>query len=314
LHSIENAQSKFIIENYSSRAFDDLLSETLDLTKSQFGFIGEILNDPNGKPYLKIHTITNIAWNKSTRALFDQHASLGMEFHNLETLFGRVITTGKPVISNDPCNDSRSGGLPKGHPPLKSFLGLPFDQGGKMIGMAGMANRPEGYNEQLIDYLQPFLSTCSNLLQAWRNDQKRIQAETTLKEKTLELEQKNLALKEILAQIEIEKKQLIKTVSENVNKLLIPSLQKLSKKANRVEQKYISLVKMNLKEITSGIGTYLPDEQLNLSPREVEVFNMVNGGLNTKEISSLLNLSVRTVETHRFNIRKKLKIRRAPKI
>ena len=48
------------------------------------------------------------------------------------------------------------------------------------------------------------------------------------------------------------------------------------------------------------------DTYLGLTPREFEVCNMVNGGLNTKEIARILNLSIRTVETHRLNIRKKL--------
>lgn len=306
LSSIKNAQSKYIIESYSKQLFDELLDETLNLTQSEFGFIGEILKDQDGKPFLNTHTITNIAWNKVTRKLYDQNASLGMEFHNLDSLFGTVITTGKPVISNDPSNDPRSCGLPKGHPPLKSFLGLPFFHSGKMIGMVGMANRSEGYNKKLIDYLQPFLVTCSNLLQAWRNEQIRKNTELALKNRTIELGEKNLALKEILAQIEIEKNELIKTVSANVNKLLIPSLQKLARKATRVEQKYIDLLKRNLREITSGLGPNKFDTHLGLTPRELEVCNMVNGGLNTKEIASILNLSVRTVETHRLNIRKKL--------
>ena len=92
LRSIKNAQSKYIIDSYSKQLFDDLLDETLNLTQSEFGFIGEILKDQNGKPYLKTHTITNIAWNKETRELYDQNAATGMEFHNLATLFGAVIT------------------------------------------------------------------------------------------------------------------------------------------------------------------------------------------------------------------------------
>lgn len=305
LNSIKNAQSKFIIDSYSKQLFDELLNEILHLTQSEFGFIGEIKNQ-NGKPFLKTHTITNIAWNKETRKLYDQTVHLGMEFHNLDTLFGAVITTGKPVISYDPTNDPRSCGLPNGHPPLKAFLGIPFFHSGNMIGMFGMANRPEGYSEQMIDHLQPFLFTCSNLLQAWRNDQQRKDAEFALKNRTIELGQKNLALKEVLAQIEIEKNQLIKTVSANVNKLLIPSLEKLARKATRIEQKYINLLKRNLREITSGLGSNKIDTHLGLTPREFEVCNMVNGGLNTKEIASILNLSIRTVETHRLNIRKKL--------
>lgn len=309
LNSIKNAQSKYIISSYSQQLFEDLLDGTLYLTQSEFGFIGEILKDHDGNLYLKTHTITNISWNKESRELYDQNAATGLEFHNLDTLFGAVITTGKPVISNDPSNDPRRGGIPKGHPRLKTFLGLPFYHSGKLIGMVGMANRQEGYNEELIEYLQPFLFTCSNLLQAWRNDQQRKKAESELKERTLELEHKNLALKEVLAQIENEKNKLIKAVSANVNKLLIPSLQKLSQKATGVEQKYLTLLEKNLKEITSELGPHLLETDFNLSTRELEVYNMVNGGLNTKEIATLLNVSVRTVETHRFNIRKKSRVK-----
>ena len=311
LHSIKNAQSKYILDNYSKQLFDDLLDEILKLTESDFGFIGEIIKGSNGNPYLKTHTITNIAWNKVTRKLYEQNVAVGMEFHNLSSLFGTVITTGKPVISNDPSNDTRSGGIPKGHPPLKTFLGLPFYHSGKMTGMVGIANRPLGYNDDLVEYLQPLLMTCSNLLQAWRNDQRRRRAESALKERSFELVQKNIALKEILAQIEIEKNQFGKSVLTNVNKLLIPLLQKLGQKATRVEKKYLDLLEKNLKEITSKLGPHTSDPNFRLSHRESEVYNLVNGGLNTKEISSLLNLSDRTVETHRFNIRKKLKIGKA---
>ncbi len=43
-------------------------------------------------------------------------------------------------------------------------------------------------------------------------------------------------------------------------------------------------------------------------PREIEICNMVKAGLRSKEISSLLNVSPQTVEKHRKNIRRKLKL------
>ena len=182
LNAIKKAQSIFIVEPTSKQVFDGLLSDILDLTQSKFGFIGEILFNSEGKPFLKTHTITNIAWNKETQELYNKYAGLGLEFHNMDTLFGEVILTGKPVISNNPSKDSRRGGLPKGHPPLNSFLGLPFYHRQNLIGMVGMANRPEGYQENLIEYLQPFLGTCSNLIQALKNDQRRKKAEAALTE------------------------------------------------------------------------------------------------------------------------------------
>lgn len=70
----------------------------------------------------------------------------------------------------------------------------------------------------------------------------------------------------------------------------------------------MTLLEENLKGITSELGIQLSDKYLILSPREIEICNMIHGGLNTKEIADLLNLSVRTIETHRYNIRRKLQI------
>ena len=46
-----------------------------------------------------------------------------------------------------------------------------------------------------------------------------------------------------------------------------------------------------------------------LSKREIEVAQLVAGGQSSKEVASLLNLSVRTVEKHRANIMEKIGVR-----
>lgn len=46
-----------------------------------------------------------------------------------------------------------------------------------------------------------------------------------------------------------------------------------------------------------------------LTPREIEIAQLVTDGLSSKEIASQLNLSVRTVEKHRSNIMDKLGVR-----
>ena len=84
-------------------------------------------------------------------------------------IFNRLKTC-KPVISNNPTDDRRSGGVPVGHPSLNSFLGIPFVSNKRLIGMVGIANRPSGYNKKLIDFLKPFTAACSNLILAIRNE------------------------------------------------------------------------------------------------------------------------------------------------
>jgi PAS domain S-box-containing protein len=168
LDTIYQAQSQFIGTTNPSEMFENLLINLLSLTQSEYGFLGEILSTPEGQPYLKTQAITNIAWNQETRELYDRFAP-NLEFFNLKTLFGAVITTGQPVLSNDPINDPRGGGQPIGHPPLRAFLGLPFYYGDRLVGMAGIANRPGGYDEEIIAYLQPLLVSCGTLIEACRN-------------------------------------------------------------------------------------------------------------------------------------------------
>lgn len=182
LEAIRQAQSRFIVDATPRESFGDLLNILLAITESEYGFIGEVYSKPDGAPYLKTHSITNIAWNAETRALYDRHAAQGMEFHNLKSLFGQVLATQEPVIANDPATDPRAGGLPPGHPAMSAFMGLPLFFNASMVGMIGVANRPNGYTTELVDWLAPFLNTCATLIVGHRNSRERAQAEQSLQD------------------------------------------------------------------------------------------------------------------------------------
>jgi PAS domain S-box-containing protein len=182
LNTLSHVQSQFIAEANPALLFDGLLKNILELTESDYGFIGEVLQSASGEPYLKTHAITNIAWNEKWQDFYEVNATMGLEFHNLNTLFGVALTTGKTVISNKPSKDSRAGGLPEGHPDLKAFLGCPIYLKGKMIGMVGIANRPGGYDEQVVQYLDPILNTSASLIHAIHNQKRQELAERALRE------------------------------------------------------------------------------------------------------------------------------------
>ena len=178
--AITAAQGRYLRD--PERLFDGLLSALLELTDSEYGFIGETLYDELGKPYLRTHAITNIAWNAYTKQYYEENASDGLEFRNLDTLFGAVLTGHKPIISNLPAKDPLGGGVPDGHPALNAFLGIPLHGGGKMIGMAGVANRAQGYNETLVTDLAPFIQTCADAVFAMHADRERKRAQSDLSE------------------------------------------------------------------------------------------------------------------------------------
>jgi PAS domain S-box-containing protein len=210
LDALSTAQSMFISETDPKILFDGILQSILALTESQYGFMGEVFLDEKDAPYLKTHAISNIAWNEETRKYYETYASEGMEFHNLNSLFGPILTSGQPVISNDPAHDPRRGGLPEGHPPLDTFLGMPLYRAKKLVGAIGIANRPGGYDENLVNYFQSFFVSCANIIEAYRSDQNRKQAveeinrnydvQSTLSA-ILQTSLKNISFEEILSTI-----------------------------------------------------------------------------------------------------------------
>jgi len=57
-----------------------------------------------------------------------------------------VLKDGRSLIVNDPASHPDRVGVPQGHPPLTSFLGVPLKQGDQTIGMIALANKASGYN------------------------------------------------------------------------------------------------------------------------------------------------------------------------
>ncbi len=135
---------------------------------------------------------------------------------------------------------------------------------------------------------------------------RRIDDKKRLIEQKSILDQKDLAIREVLRQIEQGREEIKSNIVANVENLLMPILQKLELKGESYY--YIQLLRNNLKELTSSLGVRLTDKEANLTPKEIEICNMLRNGLTNKEVSTLLNISSRTIEKHRSNIRKKLSI------
>ena len=177
---IAQAQAAYITAQNQREAFDALLARILELTASQFGFIGEVLEDQQGAPYLHTYSISNIAWDSASAAFYAERSAQGMELRNLDTLFGQVMRSGEALISNAPAPHPHSADLPAGHPPLLAFAGLPIHAHGRLVGVLGLANRADGYPQSLAEQLQPLLATLGQLIEALRRDVQREQAQQHL--------------------------------------------------------------------------------------------------------------------------------------
>jgi DNA-binding CsgD family transcriptional regulator len=143
----------------------------------------------------------------------------------------------------------------------------------------------------------------------------RISAEMELQEinKQLSLERKalqesNAALKTVLTRIEEEKNEIYRNIRTNVDKVLMPILLALALEIPQTQRNYVEMLKTNLEDITSQFVRHLSNSYHSLTPTEISVCNMIRNGLRTKEIAMTRGVSVATINRHRENIRRKLKI------
>jgi DNA-binding CsgD family transcriptional regulator len=143
----------------------------------------------------------------------------------------------------------------------------------------------------------------------------RISAELELQEsnRQLSLERKalqesNTALKTVLKRIEEEKNEINKSIRTNVDKILMPILEALATELPETQSKYVEMLKTNLEELTSPFAKHLSKSYHALTPTEITVCNMIRNGLRTKEIARMRGVSAATVNRHRENIRRKLRM------
>jgi DNA-binding CsgD family transcriptional regulator len=131
-----------------------------------------------------------------------------------------------------------------------------------------------------------------------------------LRQQTVELENKNIALKEIISQIELERKALQDQLRMNIELTVFPLLSKLENSDLPAEawKTYLHVVRQNLEDATSCFSRKAIEDRVRLSPREFEICNLIKNGLANKKIAELMRISLLTVERHRHNIRKKLHI------
>ena len=142
----------------------------------------------------------------------------------------------------------------------------------------------------------------------------RCRAEKTLRKREIELkgqshhlEEVNTALKVLLKQREVDKKELGENVLTNVKELVSPYLERLKKSRLNTSQKtLIDILDSNLNNMISPFISKLSSKYFNLTPGEVRVANLVKEGKTNKEIAELLYISKNTVLFHRYNIRQKL--------
>ncbi|GAI32388.1 unnamed protein product, partial [marine sediment metagenome] len=250
-----------------------------------------------------------LIWNEGARRLlgYEPQEVVGKKniriFHTKEYLKSGVmktnienmITTGKPLMEEITyvAKDGRSF-------PVWQVVNPRFDEDGEFIGMLGTAHDiterklAEEAIKKARDELEMRVRERTEEL-AETNEELRVEREA--------LRQKNIALQEILNQIEAGKRQMASQIQSNVDRIILPILDTLEGKISQSGKHYISLLRNSLTDITSPFIDSLETRFSKLTPREVEICNMVKNGLTCKDIANTLNISVQTVLKQRSIIR-----------
>ncbi|MHC4946583.1 MAG: response regulator [Planctomycetota bacterium] len=130
--------------------------------------------------------------------------------------------------------------------------------------------------------------------------------EKKLNKRAAELEQKNIALQELMDRIEEERSKLGANVSSSIEKMILPLMQTLKQGLPDKKKEIARQVEHSLEEIASPFMERLSKELARLTPTEIRICNLIRRRLLNKEIAEMLNLSIDTIKTHRRNIRRKL--------
>ena len=137
--------------------------------------------------------------------------------------------------------------------------------------------------------------------------QKMTVQELELKKK--EVEDANIALKVMLDQHTRTKETIEEQISIKLKELVNPYLDLLRQSTvNEKQAETIRIISAHVDSITNHFSPNARKIMLSLSPRETMIADLVRQGKTSKDISEILNISLRTVETYRNNLRKKLNI------
>jgi PAS domain S-box-containing protein len=135
-------------------------------------------------------------------------------------------------------------------------------------------------------------------------------AKQELEAQRSKLEEVNIALRVLLERREAEKVEVEKSMLFNIRQLILPYLEKLKKTGLNDRQATLAeILEANLSEVISPFSRRLSSSELSFTPSEIKVAALIRQGQTSKEIAELFDVSLRTIEAHRENIRKKIGIK-----
>lgn len=222
------------------------------------------------------------------------------DLDHVKAMFNKVYETGrslKGIVYKYKTKDNRIRHS-------ETYISLIRDENGKPIGFSGVTrditHRVRALNalENARDRLEQTVAERTKTLSATNR---------ILEKRTQNLEEANVALRVLLESRKSDKAELEEQVLFNVENLILPHLKTLKNTGlDQRQRARIDTIETKLQDIVSSFSSAIASGYYKLTPTEILIADLIRSGKTNRDIARIRNLSVRTIQFHRENIRNKL--------
>ncbi|MCP4137215.1 MAG: PAS domain S-box protein [bacterium] len=199
-----NGINKILLETLRSNTEEDIartyLSVAEELTGSKISFISEEISEEQ-------YSIIALSEN-AKRECKMQGAELPkmVKDSRAARFWSGVIKDEKSIVVQDLASYEKSQGVPPGHMPIQSFMGIPLKNKEKTFGLTGLANKEEAYSiedEHDIEILSiAFVEALHRKQEQEKLAKYRDNLEEMVEQRTAELERSREELRSLAAHLE----------------------------------------------------------------------------------------------------------------
>jgi signal transduction histidine kinase len=215
------------------------LKHCLDLTGSQFGFIGLIASNKTAMDVVEVQGF------HPAHSFYNHFRLIPLR----PNIFARVVLENHSVRTEDALSDPHRVGQPRGHPPVKTFLGVPLRIQEIPIGMIGVANRVLPYEIEHEQLLMTYAAQVAIVIRNAQLNEELVAATAELEQKvahrTQELQKAQEALAQKAVQLrqlynetvniqEAERQRIAQDMHDGINQLLIGAMLELKSARERL--------------------------------------------------------------------------------